>query len=337
MLVDHEAGDAVIVVAFVGASGSGKQTTLRRLCDRASARNEIFCDWETSEDSDTVVSFEYRPRDARPTGSLGTRLLLRGATGLAFDTRRTVLACADIIVFVADSDAQRWEIMDAVSEMVSEALEGASRPIPVGFQLNKRDAARPIPVARLRKRLNIGSRPVVETSAATKRGIAALAKLIEGPLLEEAQRSLLAHALIEDTVSKVMAPIDSLAADITTLMSTGHDTPIFQALGRGKAALDAGRYSEAAAHAREALAGGLGHIEARLLLIDALLRGGDRGAAMHEVEATAAAWLELTPARTPPEDWDRLIGFVDELRGPAALRKRLLAARAESDQPGDFL
>jgi signal recognition particle receptor subunit beta len=106
-------------------------------------------------------------------------------------TRRLVLRGADALVFVADSQEERFEANLISLEDLHENLAQDSRAeLPVVVQYNKRDLPRLVPVPALRAHLNPRGAPEFEAAASSGAGVfptlkaaagLALATLAQGP------------------------------------------------------------------------------------------------------------------------------------------------------------
>ncbi len=138
-------------VVFYGPGGGGKTTTLRRIAEAAPehARGDFV---SLADDDGRTLFLDDLPLDLGEVGGWRFRLALVGVPGQpAYErTRRALLAGADGVVFVADSDpARRQANIDSFAEL-ARTLAGAGHDpsrFPVVVQFNKRDlpGAMPIP------------------------------------------------------------------------------------------------------------------------------------------------------------------------------------------------
>lgn len=145
-------------VVYYGPGAGGKTTTLRRIAEAAPehARGPFV---SLTDDAGRTLFLDDLPLDLGDVGGWRFRLALVGVPGQpAYErTRQTLLAGADGVVFVADSDpARRHANRESFAELarsLAAAGRDASR-FPLAVQLNKRDlpGATPIPdlVAELR-------------------------------------------------------------------------------------------------------------------------------------------------------------------------------------------
>jgi hypothetical protein len=85
-----------------------------------------------------------------------------------------VLRRADVLVFVADSQADRLEDNIASWQDMERQLERRRRPIhtmPLVVQFNKRDLPDILPPATLKEALNVGTAPCFEAIAIRSKGV----------------------------------------------------------------------------------------------------------------------------------------------------------------------
>lgn len=136
-IFDEESGNLVLHVVFDGAPFSGKTASveaLGRLLERQIVTQEenagrtLFFDWFEYEGG----LFNGRPIQTRVLSVPGQRSLAK--------RRHTLLTVADVVVFVADSTADRFPVTrDHLKELHGE-LAKRRRHIPLLLQINKRDA-----------------------------------------------------------------------------------------------------------------------------------------------------------------------------------------------------
>ncbi|MCO5169936.1 MAG: protein kinase [Planctomycetes bacterium] len=176
-------------VVYCGPGLAGKTTNLEAVHAQAPAgRRGELCSVATQ--GDRTLFFDYLPLELGRPGGLTAKLMLYTVPGQATyaSTRTLVLAGADGIVFVADSDPARLDDnVEALAELRRNvAAVGLSLDeLPLVFQWNKRDLPGALPTATLRERLEAGGLPAFEAVAARAEGVA--------PTLQEITRLVLAR------------------------------------------------------------------------------------------------------------------------------------------------
>lgn len=148
-------------VIYGGPAGSGKTTTLRYLGGRARP-NQAFRVVRSASD---VLSL-----DLGTISGFSVRFQVYALTGeTSPETRHLMLSCADGIVFVADSQAVRFDENRAALRALQRELE---RDLPIVMQYNKQDLPRELllPTAELAAAL-APSRPAVPSDALHGAGV----------------------------------------------------------------------------------------------------------------------------------------------------------------------
>ena len=114
-------------------------------------------------------------------------------------TRRTILAGADGVVFVADSQPEREEANLVAHASYLENLERAGlspERIGVVYQWNKRDLPRTLPTRTLARQLNIGTTPAIEACASRGDGVRETERLVLGRAIAHLKEQLAAEATV---------------------------------------------------------------------------------------------------------------------------------------------
>lgn len=138
-------------VVYYGPGAGGKTTTLRRIAELAPAHvRGPFVSF--AGDDGRTLFLDDLPLDLGAIGGWRFRLALVGVPGQpAYErTRQALLAGADGVVFVADSDpARRQANIDSFAELTQTLAAAGHDPVrfPLAVQINKRDlpGAAPIP------------------------------------------------------------------------------------------------------------------------------------------------------------------------------------------------
>lgn len=182
-LVNHSQREIHIKIVYYGPGLGGKTTNLERIHakTREDRRGKLI---SLSNTSERTLFFDLLPMDLGDFRGYSVRLHLCTVPGqIAFDrTRKVILRHVDGVVFVVDSQPSRLgdnlESIDNLYENL-EALNVDADRLPLVVQYNKRDIPGVVPVAELRRVLEVPrSVPQVEASALHGRGVFATLKAI---------------------------------------------------------------------------------------------------------------------------------------------------------------
>lgn len=142
-LIKHDSGEVHFKIVYCGPPMGGKTTNLHYIHRRLDPR------WRgdmisVATEQNRTISFDYLPVHAMELGPYEARFQLYTVPGqeVMKETRRAVLAGADAVVFVADSDPDRFQLnrqsyLDTRSCLLENRIQPES--IPIVFQFNKRD------------------------------------------------------------------------------------------------------------------------------------------------------------------------------------------------------
>lgn len=162
-------------VVYYGPGLSGKTTnleTLHRLTDPD--ENQPMVSLKTEQDR--TLFFDLLPFDLGRVAGLDLRFKLYTVPGqIQYDTtRKQVLAGADGVVFVADSQtAQQGENVRMIRYLKNNLEANGLDPqtLPIVFQWNKRDLSPLLPAEQLDRELNWRRAPCFESVATDGRGV----------------------------------------------------------------------------------------------------------------------------------------------------------------------
>lgn len=142
-LYRKDSGEVQFKVVYCGPPQGGKTTNLHYIHRRLDPRwrgDLVSVDTEQNR----TISFDFLPINATKIGELEVKFQLYTVPGqkVLKETRRSVLAGADAVVFVADSDPERRAAnLEAYEDTRLCLKENRISPdsIPFVFQFNKRD------------------------------------------------------------------------------------------------------------------------------------------------------------------------------------------------------
>ncbi len=169
-------------IVYYGIGYCGKTTNLQYVFKsiNPTARGEML---SIATETERTLFFDFLPLDLGTVHGFRTRFHLYTVPGqiLYERTRLAVLNGADGIVFVADSQAEKFEEnLQSVSEleMNMRRLGKDMSRYPIVMQWNKRDMPSALPVAVLERYLNRRHVPSFEAVAASGKGVFATLRAI---------------------------------------------------------------------------------------------------------------------------------------------------------------
>jgi signal recognition particle receptor subunit beta len=142
-LVNYTAREITCKIVYYGPGRSGKTTNLQYIFGRVpDARRGRMVSLATQ--GDRTLFFDFLPIDLGTISGFQTRFQLYTVPGQSYynATRKLVLQGADGVVFVADSQARRFDdnvesLQNLQENLLSQGVD--VRSMPVVFQYNKQD------------------------------------------------------------------------------------------------------------------------------------------------------------------------------------------------------
>ncbi len=142
-LVNYTAREITCKIVYYGPGRSGKTTNLQYIFGRVpDARRGRMVSLATQ--GDRTLFFDFLPLDLGTISGFQTRFQLYTVPGQSYynATRKLVLQGADGVVFVADSQARRFDdnvesLQNLQENLLSQGVD--VRSMPVVFQYNKQD------------------------------------------------------------------------------------------------------------------------------------------------------------------------------------------------------
>ena len=142
-LVNFTAREITCKLVYCGPGRSGKTTNLQYVHGRVPAhrRGDMV---SLATHGDRTLFFDFLPLDLGTISGFSTRFQLYTVPGQVYyaATRRLVLQGADGVVFVADSQARRFdENLESLQDLQDALLDQGvdARTFPMVFQYNKQD------------------------------------------------------------------------------------------------------------------------------------------------------------------------------------------------------
>ncbi len=172
--INYSAREIILKIVYYGPGLSGKTTNIKfvHTATNPEARGNLIT-LETK--AERTLFFDFLPLSLPPIKGFKTRLHLYTVPGQLFysASRKLILKGADGVVFVADSQEERFEAnliaMDDMKDNLAEYGFDIEK-IPFVIQYNKRDLPNVTPVEELRKALNPWGVPDLEAAAAAENG-----------------------------------------------------------------------------------------------------------------------------------------------------------------------
>ncbi|MDF1657065.1 MAG: GTPase domain-containing protein [Verrucomicrobiales bacterium] len=168
-LIRKESGEVQFKVVYCGPPRGGKTTNLQYIHRRLDPRwRGDMISVETEQNR--TISFDFLPINSTKIAGHEVKFQLYTVPGqrVMRETRRSVLAGADAVVFVADSDPVRREANVEALEDCFQCLEEnriSPKSIPFIFQFNKRDIPGAIPPQELDEMLKVSKASFLASAA----------------------------------------------------------------------------------------------------------------------------------------------------------------------------
>ena len=179
-------------IIFYGPGMSGKTTNLEKIYENAPEENKGELTSIATE-GDRTLFFDLLPLDLGMVAGLRVKLQLYTVPGQVYysSTRRLVLAGADGVAFVADSQpSKRDENLESLEDLTS-ALGSYGTSIdktPTVLQYNKRDLPGAMSVAQMDQDLNHWRLARQEAVAVRGEGVLPTLKAMIGMVLTDLQK-----------------------------------------------------------------------------------------------------------------------------------------------------
>lgn len=172
-LVNYPSREINCKIVYYGPGLGGKTTNLRQVYTSIpSARRGSLVSLTTK--GDRTLFFDFLPIDAGCVGGFRLKFHLYTVPGQIYysPNRKIVLKGADGVVFVADSQRERFEAgVESLRDLYVNLVDNGTRSIPLIFQYNKRDASSALRIEELEGSFNPEHRPSFEAVASEGKGV----------------------------------------------------------------------------------------------------------------------------------------------------------------------
>ena len=190
--INYAAQEINCKIVYYGPGLGGKTTCLQYIHNRTlpTARGKLI---SLATETDRTLFFDFLPLDLGSIRGFRVRFHLYTVPGQVFydASRKLILRGADGIVFVADSQAERFDAnVESVRNLEINLREHGFdlRTMPYVMQLNKRDLKNAMPVDELTRHLRYKDEPVFETVATKGTGIFASLKDVSRQVIGNLRR-----------------------------------------------------------------------------------------------------------------------------------------------------
>jgi signal recognition particle receptor subunit beta len=174
-LINYSSREINCKIVYYGPGLCGKTTNLQHIYSRVPlvTRGKMI---SLATEMDRTLFFDFLPLELGQIRGFRTRFHLYTVPGQVYynASRKLILKGVDGIVFVADSQIDRFEaniesLMNMHDNLAEHGL--SAEKIPLVMQYNKRDLPRIVSVTDLEKELNPGSSPYFESVAFRGNGV----------------------------------------------------------------------------------------------------------------------------------------------------------------------
>ena len=191
-LVNYSTREITCKIVYYGAGRSGKTSNLQYIHafvpdDRRGAMVSL------ATETDRTLFFDFLPLDLGLISGFRTRIQLYTVPGQVYytATRKLVLRGADGVVFVVDSQRERFdENFESYRSLHEQLLEEEVDPrdFPLVIQYNKRDLPGVFPVAELEDAFNYRELPSFPAVAVEGEGVFPTLKSVSTLVLQSLSR-----------------------------------------------------------------------------------------------------------------------------------------------------
>jgi hypothetical protein len=197
-LVNYSTREITCKIVYYGAGRSGKTSNLQYIHafvpeERRGAMVSL------ATETDRTLFFDFLPLDLGTISGFRTRLQLYTVPGQVYygATRRLVLRGADGVVFVADSQPERFdENLESFPPLHEHLLEEGQDPndVPLVIQYNKRDLPGVLAVNELEDVFNFRALPSFSAVAVDGEGVFPTLKSVSSLVLQSLSRRFRTHS-----------------------------------------------------------------------------------------------------------------------------------------------
>lgn len=190
--INYMAREINCKIVYYGPGLCGKTTNLQYIYERTNpdAKGKMI---SLATETERTLFFDFLPLSLGEIRGFKTRFHLYTVPGQVFydASRKLILKGVDGVIFVADSQFERFEAnqesLDNLRENLAEQGYDLSK-IPFVIQYNKRDLPNVVPLDELRAALNPMGVPDYEANARTGEGVFETLKAVSKLVLTELKK-----------------------------------------------------------------------------------------------------------------------------------------------------
>ena len=191
--INYSAREINCKLVYYGPGLCGKTTNLKYIYEKtaADAKGKMI---SLATETERTLFFDFLPLALGEIRGFKTRFHLYTVPGQVFydASRKLILKGVDGVVFVADSQEERFEAnVESLENLKSNLREQGYDydKIPIVIQYNKRDLPNAVPVESLRESLNpTGKLPDFEAAAQSGKGVFETLKALARLVLQELKK-----------------------------------------------------------------------------------------------------------------------------------------------------
>jgi len=185
--INYVAREINCKIVYYGPGLCGKTTNLQYVYQVTSAENKGKL-ISLATETERTLFFDFLPIDFGEIRGFKTRFHLYTVPGqVCYDSsRKLILKGADGVVFVADSQEERFDAnLESLDNLIGNLQEqgGDIQTTPYVLQLNKRDLPSALPAESLTRELKVKDEPVFESVAVRGDGVLPTLKAIARQVL----------------------------------------------------------------------------------------------------------------------------------------------------------
>jgi hypothetical protein len=191
--INYSAREINCKLVYYGPGLCGKTTNLKHIYERTAeeAKGKMI---SLATETERTLFFDFLPLSLGEIRGFRTRFHLYTVPGQVFydASRKLILKGVDGVVFVADSQEERFEAnVESLENLRQNLREQGFEPakVPMVIQYNKRDLPNAVPLAELREALNPdGKIQDFEAAAASGQGVFETLKALARLVLQELKK-----------------------------------------------------------------------------------------------------------------------------------------------------
>jgi mutual gliding-motility protein MglA len=181
-------------IVYYGPGLSGKTTNIKTIYEKVKADNKGKL-VSLATETERTLFFDFFPLDLGTIKGYKVKFHLYTVPGQIYysSSRKLIMKGVDGIVFVADSQRERFEAnIESLSDMMQNLKDYNIdfEQIPYVLQLNKRDLPNITPVSELLAALRKKDEPVIEAMALKGEGVVETLKNISKAIMIDVKRKL---------------------------------------------------------------------------------------------------------------------------------------------------